>query len=119
MTRVTRMSVFISATALVGSTALAQTGNGYDLNWNTLDGGGAMFSTGGGYELGGTIGQPDAGGPMTGGGFEMTGGFWPGAQLAASAGIPTLSEWGLILLTILLVASGVWMLRRRQTMLAG
>jgi hypothetical protein len=114
MTRVTRMSVFISATALVGSTALAQTGNGYDLNWNTLDGGGAMFSTGGGYELGGTIGQPDAGGPMTGGGFEMTGGFWPGAQLAASAGIPTLSEWGVIAKTHVVLVVGMVVVRRRR-----
>jgi hypothetical protein len=30
-------------------------------------------------------------------------------------GIPTLSEWGLIILTVLLVATGVWMMRRRTS----
>jgi hypothetical protein len=46
----------------------AQTGGGYDLSHNTIDGGGATFSSGGGYLLGGTIGQPDAG-VLRGGGF--------------------------------------------------
>ena len=34
----------------VGS-ARAQTGGGYDLTWNSIDGGGATFSTGGGYSF--------------------------------------------------------------------
>jgi len=58
--------------------ALAQSGGGYDLTWNTVDGGGYTFSTGGGYTLGGTVGQPDAG-ALTGGGYTLTGGFWGGA----------------------------------------
>ena len=59
------------------TTSFAQSGGGFDLSWNSIDGGGAMFSTGGGFELGGTIGQPDATDTvMTGGGFELTGGFW-------------------------------------------
>jgi hypothetical protein len=33
---------------------------------------------------------------------------------AAAAQIPTLSEWGMILLTMLLMLGGVWMLRRSQ-----
>jgi hypothetical protein len=56
---------------------LAQSGAGYDLSWNTVDGGGGTFSTGGVYSLGGTAGQPDAG-LMTGGVYSLAGGFWPG-----------------------------------------
>ena len=56
---------------------MAQSGDGYDLSRNTIDGGGVMNSTGGAFELSGTIGQPDAG-VMTGDEFELTGGFWFG-----------------------------------------
>ena len=62
---------------LLASVALAQSGGGYDLTWNTVDGGGATFSEGGGYALGGTIGQPDAG-VLTGGAYTLAGGFWGG-----------------------------------------
>ena len=41
----------------------AQSGGGYNLTWNSVDGGGATFSSGGGYLLGGTAGQPDAAQP--------------------------------------------------------
>ena len=54
--------------------ARAQSGGGFDLSWNTIDGGGGK-SSGGVFELSGTIGQPDAG-VMTGGTFTLTGGFW-------------------------------------------
>jgi hypothetical protein len=71
-------------TALVGialllavSTALAQTGGGYDLTWWTVNGGGGVSSDGG-YTLMGTVGQPDAGVALSGGGYAVTGGFWPG-----------------------------------------
>jgi hypothetical protein len=57
-----------------GSVAQAQTGGGYGLVWNTIDGGGTV-STGGGYSLTGTIGQPDAG-SLAGGGYSLSGGFW-------------------------------------------
>jgi hypothetical protein len=57
---------------------LAQSGGGYDLTWNTVDGGGATFSSGGSYTLGGTIGQPDAG-ALSGGSYTLAGGFWVGA----------------------------------------
>lgn len=63
------------------SLALAQTGDGYDLTWSTVDGGGATFSTGGGYALGGTAGQPDAG-LLAGGGYSLGSGFWVGGALA-------------------------------------
>ena len=58
------------------TTTAAQTGGGYDLSWNTVDGGGATFSTGGAYSLGGTTGQADAG-AMSGGSYSLAGGFWP------------------------------------------
>jgi hypothetical protein len=57
-----------------GSAVHAQTGGGYSLVWNTIDGGGTI-STGGGYTLDGTIGQPDAG-SLAGGGYSLSGGFW-------------------------------------------
>ncbi len=58
--------------------AFAQSGGGYDLTWNTVDGGGATWSEGGGYLLGGTAGQPDAG-ALSGGAYTLNGGFWSGA----------------------------------------
>jgi hypothetical protein len=57
--------------------ALAQTDDGYDLSWWTVNGGGGT-SSGGGYVLSGDIGQPDAG-VLTGGGYALAGGFWRGA----------------------------------------
>lgn len=54
--------------------ASAQSGGGYDLTWNTIDGGGGT-SIGGAYSLSGTIGQPDAG-TMSGGAYTLNGGFW-------------------------------------------
>ncbi|HUW94220.1 MAG TPA: hypothetical protein VMW58_00385 [Anaerolineae bacterium] len=66
------------AMLLVASVALAQSGDGYDLSWSTVDGGGYTFSVGGAYELGGTVGQPDAG-CTEGGTYRLCGGFWPGS----------------------------------------
>ena len=62
---------------------LAQSGAGYDLSWNTVNGGGGTFSTGGDYSLGGTTGQPDAG-LLSGEGYTLAGGFWPGGAVAPS-----------------------------------
>ena len=64
--------------SLPASLALAQSGGGYDLTWNTIDGGGYTFSTGGGYALGSTAGQADAG-ALAGGSYTLFGGFWYGA----------------------------------------
>jgi hypothetical protein len=64
--------------------ALAQSGNGYDLTWNTVDGGGYTFgaSADGVYALGGAIGQPDAGVMSDSNGtYTLSGGFWSGAGL--------------------------------------
>ena len=62
---------------LSASIVLAQSGNGYDLTWWTVDSGGGT-ATGGGYTLSGTVGQPEPGPVLTGGGFKLTSGFWPG-----------------------------------------
>jgi len=71
----------LAAFLLLASVALAQSGGGYDLSWNTVDGGGTTFSAGGDYTLGGTIGQPDAG-LLLGGGYVLGGGFWGGGVVA-------------------------------------
>lgn len=63
--------------------ALAQTGGGYDLTWNTGDGGGGRTS-GGGYTLTGTVGQHDTG-AVGGSGYSLLGGFWgSGARVVAA-----------------------------------
>ena len=54
--------------------ALAQTGDGYNLAWFTVDGGGGA-SSGGLYTLSGSVGQPDAG-VLAGGSYTLAGGFW-------------------------------------------
>jgi hypothetical protein len=64
--------------------AHAQSGGGYNLEWNTTDGGGAMYATGGGYELGGTIGQPDAA-TWQGSGYTLSGGFWHAGRIPVPA----------------------------------
>ncbi|MFO7742635.1 MAG: hypothetical protein R6X31_10025 [Anaerolineae bacterium] len=64
------------------SAARAQTGDGYDLTWWTVDGGGYTLgvSADGVYTLGGTIGQPDAGVMSDSSGiYTLGGGFWGGA----------------------------------------
>jgi len=76
----------LAVAALIAAPALAQSGNGYNLTWNTIDSGGQMFSIGNGYELGGTIGQPDAGLLTGAGGYALKGGFWLAAVPDACAG---------------------------------
>jgi len=66
--------------------ASAQSGGGYDLTWNTIDGGGGT-STGGAYTLSGTIGQPDAG-TLSGGAYTLNGGFWNDALNIAKLFLP-------------------------------
>lgn len=71
----------LAAVLLLASTALAQSSDGYDLSWWTVDSGGATFSIGGDYTLGVTIGQPDAG-TLSGGDYTLVGGFWMGKGVA-------------------------------------
>lgn len=70
----------------VGATALAQTGGGYDLSWNTIDGGGGS-ATGGNYALEGTLGQPDAG-ALSGGSYTLDGGYWQTAATSYPSYLP-------------------------------
>jgi hypothetical protein len=66
--------------------AFAQSGGGYDLTWNTVDGGGGV-SAGGTISLRGTIGQPDAG-VLSGGTITLAGGFWKGGLGGPTSGVP-------------------------------
>ncbi len=72
---------------LSASAVLAQTGGGFDLTWNTVDGGGGT-STGGSFSLTGTIGQPDAGAPLSGGGYTLVGGFWGEIRIPGPVYLP-------------------------------
>jgi hypothetical protein len=75
---------------LIAVTAVAQTGDGFDLSWWTVDGGGGTSrggtSGGADYSLSGTAGQADAA-TLSGGGYTLVGGFWGG-----SAGAPALEH---------------------------
>jgi hypothetical protein len=59
-------------TIVITSVAIAQTGNNYDLTWNSNYSG--DVSSSGPYTLISTIGQPEAS-LVSGGAFELTGGF--------------------------------------------
>ncbi len=81
MTRKRRILWGILALCITASLpAASQSGGGYDLSWNTIDGGGGV-SGGGAYTLGGAIGQPDAG-VLSGGDYTLAGGFWLGGESA-------------------------------------
>ena len=56
--------------------AQAQTGDGYDLTWNTMESGGRAAAADGSYSIYGTFGQPDARPSLTGGEYSLVGGFW-------------------------------------------
>jgi len=66
---------------LLAAAGVVWAGEGYTLEWWSLDGGGGT-SAGGIYELSGSIGQADAG-ELSGGAYVVTGGFrvsfveWP------------------------------------------
>mgnify|MGYP000473091717 CR=1 FL=1 len=77
----------LTSLPLLAPVARAQSGGGYDLSWNTIDGGGTTWSEGGGYSLGGTAGQPDAG-VLSGGGYTLAGGFWGGAAVQYRVYLP-------------------------------
>ncbi|MGB9724287.1 MAG: hypothetical protein ACP5OO_11425 [Chloroflexia bacterium] len=76
------MGLLLALAVLAPALVLAQSGDGYDLTWNTVDGGGYTWSEGGGYSLGGTAGQPDAG-ALSGGDYALRGGFWAGGVVPA------------------------------------
>jgi hypothetical protein len=81
------MLALLVAVILGASAALAQTGGGYDLTWNTIDGGGGS-SAGNGYQLAGTFGQPDSGATLSGGVYSLSGGFWGGVSTGGKIYLP-------------------------------
>ena len=85
MRRMTLLLMFVLLIAAVP--ALAQSGEGYDLSWWTVDGGGTTAATGGGYTLGGTAGQADAA-VWSGGEYTLSGGFWGGAGVTYRIYLP-------------------------------
>jgi hypothetical protein len=57
---------------LIGVSAWAQPGGGYELVRSSVGGGAA---SGGGYEVAAVIGQAEVG-ASSGGAYDLTGGFW-------------------------------------------
>jgi hypothetical protein len=64
---------------LLPVSAFAQTGDNYDVSWNTIDGGGGESSSGK-YTMVSTFGQPDAG-IIIGGKYTFEGGFLFGEDI--------------------------------------
>lgn len=82
-----RFVLLLVSTWLCNTPAMAQSGGGYDMKWNSVDGG-AQSSTAGNFKLIGIIGQPDAG-TMSGGGFKFNGGFLVhGSEICPSSSAP-------------------------------
>ena len=69
----------------------AQSGDGYDLTWNTLESGGRAEAADGSYSLYGNFGQPDASESLSGDGFSLVGGFWSGIP-AYTLSLPVVSK---------------------------
>lgn len=80
--------ILVLALAVLFSGALlqAQTGDGYDLSWFTIDGGGGTSSSAS-YTLSGTVGQPDAG-TLEGDDYKLVGGFWGGSTIQYDVYLP-------------------------------
>ena len=91
--------------------ARAQSGGAYVIKKSTIDGGGGT-ATGGTYHVAGTVGQHDAP-DLTGGNYVLNGGFWNKRQ--PSEAIPTVSEWGIAALTLLVLTAGTLVLRGQAT----
>lgn len=83
------LSVLLLASAMAlgrAATATAQTGDGYDLTWNTVGAGGGA-SGDAQYRVDGSIGEPDAGlVTLTDGTYSVTGGFWAGVSAGRCTG---------------------------------
>lgn len=79
--------LILATLLLVSGVALAQTGDGFDLSWWTVDSGGRTVS-GGGYTLMGTAGQPEPGPALSGGDYTLLSGFWPGGGEVPSCDVP-------------------------------
>ena len=77
-THVLRTSILLAATAM--TTHASE----YEITWSQISGGGAAVRTFGDYSITGTIGQFAPGQTGESMGYAISGGFWPGAEDAAS-----------------------------------
>jgi hypothetical protein len=111
----------VNATFSTGSyTVHGTAGNGgqIDPTARTVDYGGTtsfQITPGGAYSIEAVVG---CGGTLSGGNIYTTGPITGGcnvvATFKASAPIPTLNEWGMIVLALFLVCSAIIVMRRRQ-----
>lgn len=85
---VTSCVLFLLGALLLVPLVSAQTGEGYDLTWSSLDGGGGQ-SSGNGYTLNSTIGPFDAG-TLIGGEYTLSGGLWNGIPAEYRVFLPLL-----------------------------
>ena len=69
---------------LIGISAIAQTGGGFNLEQNVI-GNGGWRSDGGGFTVLGTMGQSNAGSTTVGGGFHIIDGLWAIENLTPSS----------------------------------
>lgn len=74
---------------LLTTLAVVTNGQGFSIDWFTVDGGGRA-STNGAYSIRGTIGQSDANVAMTNANYSLTGGFWS-LTAVQTEGAPALS----------------------------
>jgi hypothetical protein len=77
-------SVVVLAVLAVALPARAQTGEGFDLTWSTIDGGGGIVA-GSGFDLSSGVGTYDAG-RSAGSGYELEGGFLTVAGVEGGGG---------------------------------
>ncbi len=83
--------IIICLVAAALTIAQAQSGEGYDLTWNTQESAGRVEASGGSYSLYGSLGQPDAGAALNGEGYSLVGGFWSGVA-AYQINLPVISK---------------------------
>ena len=74
---------------LIGISAVAQTGGGFNLQQNVI-GNGGWKSDGGGFTVLGTMGQSNAGSTTAGGGFHIIDGLWAIENLTPSSPVTTI-----------------------------
>ena len=70
---------------LAAGSVLAQSGGGYDLEWQVVGATGGEFVTGGGYQLGFTLAQDTPPGVSEGGGYQIVQGYWLGGGAPPTA----------------------------------
>jgi hypothetical protein len=83
--------IIVCLVAAALTKAQAQSGEGYDLTWNTQESAGRVEASGGSYSLYGSLGQPDAGAALNGEGYSLVGGFWSGVA-AYQINLPVVSK---------------------------